>query len=190
MYVVVIQKKAATQGDAFCSTGNTKQARKNPSIVPASTITNSFNQIYNSNKDNALITLCVFPIIFCLAAFCNDLLLYTYRALSFTQDGIWQIRTQCGQRHLVIGIVHLGLMLAWTFTNGTYLALQMIFGLMSSVLSRMLWFRHWIVIRTLMNHPHAEVWMLTPEEMEVFVTAIRAKNPVVLDDFWGTMDGL
>jgi len=133
----------------------------------------------------------VFPIKH-LAAFYNYLVLYTYRTplhLLHRTDKWWYNKYKLDVVEDALSVQLC--VLTWSWHEHTQMAyIQLYMNLAWHQVNCPGCFdfniEYWI---DLINHLHAEVWMPTPEEMEVFAAAIRVKYPV-LDDIWSAMDGL
>ena len=83
----------------------------------------------------------------------------------------------------------LGLVLAWTRTRGSLMALQLIFGMTYTNLDEHLLFAKRVVIKVLRNHPMARVKIPSSEKIAEYKGMVcnRHQN---LHDVWCTMDGL
>jgi DDE superfamily endonuclease len=157
-----------------------------------------FRYLFNSFKDDALITLCGFN-----HKTFNDLLVlftpyydnYTPYTDNFT--GVFHLKRTAytrnnkkkGRPRLMNATDALALYLAWTRTRGSHKTLQLIFGLTSCPLSMHLRFARRIIVKILLRHPDAHVKMPTTTEVGLFASAINEKYPS-LRDVWGAMDGL
>ena len=83
----------------------------------------------------------------------------------------------------------LGLVLAWTRTRGSLMALQLIFGMTYSNLDDYLLFAKRILLKVLVNDPRAAVQIPSSEKIEEYKAMVRSRH-TFLPDVWCTMDGL
>jgi hypothetical protein len=94
-----------------------------------------------------------------------------------------------GRKRMISALVCLGLVLAWTWTRGSLISLQLDFQLSHSCLGLWLRFGMRIIVNVLRDHPFAQVRKPSPEEVTAYQQAIMAKYPS-LSEVWGTLDGL
>jgi hypothetical protein len=149
----------------------------------------AFQYLFDSGQDDALVTLCGFD--HQSFAAINALFDVKYRQYSpFTLDGhIRQLPLRNRRRCLLSSIQCLGLVLAWTRTQGHYSVLHLIFGITKGHLSLWLRFRRRLLIKILRNNPLAQVGMPIDDEIRQFEDAVQSKFPA-LGHCWGAMDGL
>ena len=84
----------------------------------------------------------------------------------------------------------LGLVLAWTKTRGSLMALQLILGMTYSNLDDYLKFGKWIIVMVVRNDKQASVNIPNSEQIEEYkAMVLRSRHPF-LTDVWCTMDGL
>ena len=83
----------------------------------------------------------------------------------------------------------LGLVLAWTRTSGSLMALQLIFGMTYTNLDDYLLFAKRIIVKVLRNHPMAMVKIPCSEKIVEYKEMIRNRHQN-LHDVWCTMDGV
>ena len=83
----------------------------------------------------------------------------------------------------------LGLVLAWTRTRGSLMALQLIFGMTFSNLDDYLLFAKWIIVKVLRKDQRTQVRIPSSEKIEEYKEMVRNWHPF-LTDVWCTMDGL
>ena len=95
-----------------------------------------------------------------------------------------------GRPRLMCSISCLAIGLAWTRTCGSYIALQIIFGLTHSSLSIWLRFSRWMAVKVLLTNDDAMIASLpTVAETTLFASMIHQNYPLIKND-WGAMDGL
>jgi hypothetical protein len=83
----------------------------------------------------------------------------------------------------------LGLVLAWTRTRGSLIALQLIFGMTFSNLDDYLLFVKRIIVKVLRKDQRAHVRIPSSEKIEEYKDMVRNRHPF-LTDVWCTMDEL
>ena len=83
----------------------------------------------------------------------------------------------------------LGLVLAWSRTQGSLMVLQLIFGLTMPPVSKYLQFARRILVKILKANELPKICVPTHEKLEEYKAMIQARHSV-LDNVWGTMDGL
>ena len=83
----------------------------------------------------------------------------------------------------------LGLNLAWTRLRGSSIALQLVFGMTGSRVSKWLRFGRRLLIMILSNHNDAAVRIPSAVTIEGYKAAVQLRHPS-LTDVWCTMDGL
>jgi hypothetical protein len=150
----------------------------------------SFEVLFTSGHDNALVTLCGFDhtsfeslhapfrILF------DDHSPYCNRGRSIRQHNKLK-----GGRRLITSRQCLALVLAWTRTRGSLAVLQIIFGLTAGHLSLWMRFGRRLLLRVLQEDPNGAVVMPDHDEIDRFVLSINEKYPA-LYNCWGAMDGL
>jgi len=83
----------------------------------------------------------------------------------------------------------LGLVLAWTRTRGSLMALQLIFGMTYTNLDDYLLFVKRILVKVLSDDPWANVQIPSSEKIEEYKAMVRSRH-TFLTNVWCTMDGL
>ncbi len=83
----------------------------------------------------------------------------------------------------------LGLVLAWTRTKGSLMALQLILGMTFTNLDDYLHFAKRIIVKVLRKDEQAHVRIPSSEKIEEYKEMVRNRHPF-LTDVWCTMDGL
>ena len=154
-------------------------------------LSSPFWTLFNSKHDDALITLCGFD----HASF--ELLHQLFKPCfySFTpcrKNTDFIVRnstTKKGRQRYLCSISCLALGLAWTRTRGSYMILQIIFGLTHGSLSVWLRFSRRMIVKILLTHEDAVVRLPTADEATLFATMINQKYPLI-KNCWGAMDGL
>jgi hypothetical protein len=154
-------------------------------------LSSPFWTLFNSKHDDALITLCGFD----HASF--ELLHQLFKPCfySFTpcrKNTDFIVRnstTKKGRQRYLCSISCLALGLAWTRTRGSYMILQIIFGLTHGSLSVWLRFSRRMIVKVLLTHEDAVVRLPTADEATLFATMINQKYPLITN-CWGAMDGL
>jgi hypothetical protein len=94
-----------------------------------------------------------------------------------------------GGRRLITSYQCLALLLGWTRTRGSFVVLQIIFGMTAGCLSLWLRFGPQLLIQILCNNERSPPLMPTDNEIAGFVSAISTKYPA-LTSCWGAIDGL
>jgi hypothetical protein len=145
----------------------------------------SFEVLFTSGHDNALVTLCVFDhtsfellhapfrILF------DDYSLYCNRGRSIRQHN-----KSKGGRRLITSRQCLALVFPWTRTRGSLAVLQLIFGLTAGHLSLWMRFGRRLLLRVLREDPNGAVVMPDNDEIDRFVLSINEKYPA-LYNCWG-----
>jgi hypothetical protein len=77
----------------------------------------------------------------------------------------------------------LGLLLAWTRTRGSMMALQLIFGMAYTNLDDYLLFMKRIIVMVLQEHPMAKVQIPSSKKIEEYVSMVNQRHPY-LSDVW------
>jgi hypothetical protein len=83
----------------------------------------------------------------------------------------------------------LGLVLAWTRTRGSLIALLLIFGMTYTNLDEYLLFAKRIIVMVLWEHPMAKVRIPSSKKIDEYVSMVNQRHPYLLD-VWCTMDSL
>lgn len=83
----------------------------------------------------------------------------------------------------------LGMVLAWTRTRGSLMAIQLIFGMTMTPVGKYLQFARRIIVHVLVNDPNAKIVMPTHDKLEEYRQMINHRHPALVD-VWGTMDGV
>lgn len=151
-----------------------------------------FWYLYNSQQNDALITLCGFDHNAFQHLHQIFLPIYNQYTPFYTDDNgnLKKLDSAFrGRPRNVTSPVALAIVLAWTRTRGSNKVLQMIFGMTASNLSVWLRFGRRILVLVLKNHPLARVEMPSYDEVEEFKAAISALYPR-LQTVWGAVDGL
>ena len=152
----------------------------------------AWRRLYQSDNDQGMITLtgldhCAFKTL--CGLFAPEFEAYTpfvpsgescfYRMKQANKGRPRQIRPEDG----------LGLVLAWTRTRGSLMAMQLIFGMTFSNLDDYLLFGKRVLVRVLRNHPLAWVRIPSSEKIAEYKEMVRGRHEN-LRDVWCTMDGL
>ena len=155
-------------------------------------IESAWHRLYLSLNDKALVTLTGFD----HQAFRGLLRLFEpvynlYSPGDGDQDGcIVRIRQQNrGRPRLLTASDCLGLNLAWTRLRGSTTALQLVFGMTGSRISKWLRYGRRLLILILCNHPDAAVRIPSAARIRQYKASIILRFPSLLD-VWCTMDGL
>ena len=82
----------------------------------------------------------------------------------------------------------LGLVLAWTHTRGSLMALQLIFGIKMTPTANYLQFAHQILMKVLRNNESVKIVMPSAHQLEKYHQMIASRHPALVD-VWSTMDG-
>ena len=98
-------------------------------------------------------------------------------------------KTKKGRPRLMTAEDCLGLVLAWTRTRGSLMALQLIFGMTMTPVGKYIQFARRILVCVLKSNNMAKISMPSNEKLEEYNEMIAARHPA-LHDVWGTMDGL
>jgi hypothetical protein len=94
-----------------------------------------------------------------------------------------------GRKRMIYPEDGLGLVLAWTRTRGSLMALQLIFGMTYSNLDDYLLYGKRIIVKVLRNDPRASVQVPSSEKIAEYKEMVSNRHPY-LTDVWCTMDGL
>jgi hypothetical protein len=86
-------------------------------------------------------------------------------------------------------VLALALVLVWTWTCGSYAALQVIFGMMASNISKWLHFSKQVLLLALLQIEEAKIKMPTIQQVRVFKEVIWTKYPSLVH-CWGALDGV
>ena len=147
-------------------------------------------KLYGSRNDQAMITATGLN----LTAF-NDLH-HSFKTIydshtPFTQDGTIMRKEPSGRgrKRIVDSETCLGLVLMWTRTRGSYVVLQMIFGLTQTAVSVYLRFGRRILNEVLSKDPDAVIVEPSEEVIRSYQEVIANRHPK-LNGVWCTMDGL
>ena len=149
-----------------------------------------WRQVYISNNDQGMITLTGFDV----KSFHHFLDLFhpVFNKYSpFIDDDGFILKKEMGRRwpQSIESMDCLGLLLAWSRTHGSTMALQLIFGMAMTAVSKYLQFAQRIVIKVLKHNNLAKIRMPSLDELEEYRQAIHNRHPA-LHNVWGTMDGL
>ena len=150
----------------------------------------AWKALYNSQNDQAMITLTGFDCdtFHWLAGLFTPL--YDQFSPFVSQDGeITPIDNSRGRKRLLQAVDALGMTLAWTRTRGSTMTLQMIFGMTDSSVSMYLRFGRRILVRVLKQNVLSRISVPSPEKIHEFCQAVQERHPT-LADVWCTMDGL
>lgn len=164
--------------------------RRIPRVALQDPATCSWNRLYNSGNDQALITLTGLD----FATFHWLERMFTpihdnYSPFVSPDGRIVRINNNRGRKRLMNGKDCLALCLAWTRTRGSNMALQIIFGITATPLSMYLRFGRRILIKVLSNNDLARIQIPSPEKIREYCAAVESRHPN-LRDVWCTMDGL
>jgi len=158
----------------------------------------AFEKLYQSQQDDALITLCGFD----HASFQQLHALFHPIFSTRTPHGssgmieklpLPSTRSIGGRPRKISSIQALALYLAWTRTRGKLSILSIIFGIIPSMVSVWVRFSRRVLIKVLKNHPLARVEVPNDQTIEEIVQAVRSKYPELEqhDQYvWAAMDGL
>ena len=94
-----------------------------------------------------------------------------------------------GLPRLFCSINCLALGLAWTRTCGSWMILQIIFGLTHGSLNIRLRFSRRMIVKVLQTNEDAIVRLPTTAENILFASIVYKKYPLI-KNYWGAMDGL
>ena len=83
----------------------------------------------------------------------------------------------------------LGLILGWSRTRGSLMVLQLVFGMTMTPIAKYLQFARRILVKALKGYHLAQIRLPSAEKLEEYRGIIQQQHPV-LDNVWGTMDGL
>jgi len=167
-----------------------RRDRRIPRIALQDPHQSAWRKVYNSQSDQAMITLTGLD----RAAFHSLLECFQGRYNEFTphtKTGELQRLTGSsrGRPRLMSPSDCLALYLAWTRLRGSNFVLSMIFGMTGTSVSVYLRFARRLLIATLQRHPLATLVLPTPEKIEEFRKLIADRHPA-LANVWCTMDGL
>ena len=150
-----------------------------------------WRRVYQSRNDQAMITFTGFDcdtFAYVLSKF--GPIFSEYSPFIDTKYGYIVRRTnRRGRKRSIAAHDALGLVLGWTRTRGSLMALQMLFGLTMSPLQKYLQFSKRILIKVLANNELAQIRMPCLDDIEKYRSMIARRHPN-LPDVWGTMDGL
>ena len=105
------------------------------------------------------------------------------------QISLLEVQQKKGQpTRFLSSISCLALGIAWPRTRGSYMILQIIFGLTHGSLSVWLRFSRRMIVKVLLTNEDAIVRLPTADEDTLFATMINQKNPII--KIVGEMDGL
>jgi hypothetical protein len=150
----------------------------------------SFEVLFTSGQDDALVTLCGFDhtsFELLHAPFCilfHDCSLHCNRGRTICQHN-----KSKGGRRLIMSRQCLALGLAWTRMRGSLAVLQLIFGLTAGHLSLWMRFGRRLLLRVLREDWNGAVVMPDDDKIDRFVLSINEKYSE-LYNCWGGMDGL
>ena len=139
----------------------------------------AFMHLFNGGQDDALITMTGFD-----HANFNELLQYfsplfhqyTPHVASGCNIQSLPIRNNLrGRIRAISPVIALALVLVWTRTRGSYAALQVIFGMTASNISKWLRFSKRVLLLTLLQIEEAKIKMPTIQQVRVFKEVIRGK---------------
>jgi hypothetical protein len=153
----------------------------------------SFMHLFNGRQDDALITVTGLnydTFYGLLELFAPIYLRYTPHVSS--GSNILELpyrRSRRGRTRQLTPTIALALVLVWTRTRGGYAALQVIFGLTASTISKYLRFCRRILLLVLMGVDEAQIRMPTDDMIRIFREVIRSKYPTLVH-CWGAMDGV
>lgn len=149
-----------------------------------------WRRVYGSGDPQAMITLTGFDIdsfhYICnlFSSFYND-----YSPFIDGDGYIAKKKSKRGRPRMMTAEDCLGLVLAWSRTRGSMMALQLIFGMTMTPVGKYIQFARRILVRVLTSDEMAKISMPTNEKLEEYRSMIAARHPA-LNDVWGTMDGL
>ena len=150
----------------------------------------AWHRLYKSESDQALITLTgldfqSFHLLCCEFAPIFD----NFSPFGEESGKLVQLQYSTGRPRKISAQDCLGLVLAWTRTRGSLMALQLIFGMTMTNVSMYIRFGRRVIIEVLKKNDLASIRMPTELEIQSYMTSIASKHPN-LKGVWATMDGL
>ena len=160
---------------ALCNEDRQLRQRWIPRISLQDAHKSSWRRLYYSENDQVLITLTGLD----HATFHQLLQLFHPIFDNYTPFGNGdhiEKRSPRGRKRTVMALDILGLVLAWTWTRGALLSLQLHFGLSMTNLTTYLHFRRRIIVEVLKNNPLALITIPSPaKKVEVYKQIVRDK---------------
>jgi hypothetical protein len=203
LYLIALQF-GTTSNESFVHSRNRKvfyqmlsmseRRRRDRHIIPRVSLVDppksSWRKLYESENDQSMKTLTGFD----FAAFhwlLNKFSPIYNQYTPHTKTGEIQKLTGSpkGRARLLNAADCHALNLAWTRLCGSFVALQMIFGISSTSVSIYLRFGRRIIIKVLQNDPNAAIRVPSADKIQEYQSAVAAKYPS-LAGVWCTMDGL
>jgi hypothetical protein len=167
-----------------------RRQRRIPRIALQDPSKSSWRTLYDSRNDQALITLTGLDVetfhyvLRKFAPICDQ-----YSPFIDDEGRIVKKKSNAGRPRLLHPEDILALNLAWTRTQGSTMALQMIFGTTMTPVSKYLRFGRRIFVEVFQHDEYAEVRLPSPREIEEYKAVIKERH-INLEDVWTTMDGL
>jgi hypothetical protein len=149
-----------------------------------------WRKLYEAHNDQGLITLTGFDCA-CFASLCEIFapIFDSYTPFIPSGKSCFERKKQKnkGMKQKIRPEDCLGLVLAWTRTRGSLMALQLIFGMTFSNLDDYLLFAKRIIVKVLRKDQWAHVRIPSSEKIEEYKEMVRNRHPF-LTDVWCTMD--
>jgi len=166
--------------------------RKIPRCCLQNPSESAWRKLYSAQNDQGMITLTGFDcasFAFLCALFAPVFDSYTPFVPSGTSCFEREKLPNKGRKRMICPEDGLGLVLAWTRTRGSLMALQLIFGMTYSNLDDYLLYGKRIIVKVLRNDPRASVQVPSSEKIAEYKEMVSNRHPY-LTDVWCTMDGL
>ena len=172
--------------------GRRIRQRKIPRCCLRDTSKSAWRKLYEAQNDQGMITLTGFD----CASFASLCVLfapvfdsYTPFVPSGTSCFEWEKLPNKGRKRKIRPEDCLGLVLAWTRTRGSLMALQLIFGMTYSNLDDYLLFGKRIIVMVLRHDDQAAVQIPSSKKIDEYKKMVVNRHRF-LTDVWCTMDGL
>ena len=166
--------------------------RKIPRCCLHDPSTSTWRRLYEAQNDQGMITLTGFDCA-SFASLCELFAPVFNSYTPFVPSGMscfeWTKLPNKGRKRNIRPEDCLGLVLAWTRTRGSLMALQLIFGMTYSNLDDYLLFGKRIIVMVLKNDDRARVQIPCSETIDGYKDMVRNRHPF-LTDVWCTMDGV
>jgi hypothetical protein len=141
--------------------------------------TSLFWTLFSNKHDDALITLCGFTIMLLSAKLLHQLFKPFFDSFTpcrkYTDFIVRNSTTKKGRPRILISISFLALGLAWTRSRGSFMIMQIIFGLTHGSLSNWLSFSRQMTVKVLLTNEDANVRLPTADKTTLFATMINQK---------------
>jgi len=172
--------------------GRRLRQRKIPRSCLQDPSVSAWRKLYEANNDQGMITLTGFDCA-SFASLCGIFApvfdCYTPFVPSGTSCFEYEKTNNKGRPRNIRPEDCLSLVLAWTRTRGSLMALQLIFGMTFTNLDCYLLFAKRILVRVLLDDPRAAVQLPCSEKIEEYKAMVSTRHPF-LPNVWCTMDGL